>query len=172
MLSEKTAIRQAVEPRGERPRFSPGYGVDRSRTDAMIDWGHVVSRLTSSRNYWLATAGAGGRPHVAPVWGVWYDNTFYFSTDPNSRKGRDISDEPETVVHLESGDDVVILEGRTERLLDRETIAQMSALYAVKYDGIKPEPDNPAHGVYRLRPHTIFAWVEKDFPGTATRWEL
>ena len=52
-----------------------------------------------------------GRPHAAPVWGVWKANEFYFETDPNSVKGKNLSKSQNLVVHVQDGNDTVILEG-------------------------------------------------------------
>src|SRR5436309_3077693 len=105
-----------MKPSADRPIFPNSYGVDREIQSDMLTWGEVERRLQIAHNYWIASSGADGHPHVAPVWGLWTDGAFYFSTDPASRKGRNITANPEVVVHLESGDDVVIVEGRIERV--------------------------------------------------------
>jgi nitroimidazol reductase NimA-like FMN-containing flavoprotein (pyridoxamine 5'-phosphate oxidase superfamily) len=76
-----------------------------------LPWGWAEERLASSRNYWIATARAGGSPHAMPVWGVWIDDAVVFGTSARSRKGRNLTRDPRVVVHLESGDEVVVLEG-------------------------------------------------------------
>ena len=145
------------------------YGVDRTATEGMIPWNVVGNRLASARNYWVGTTRPDGRPHAAPVWGVWLDETFYFATDPTSRKGRNLAARPELVVHLESGDDVVILEGTAEVVTDGSLLVQFANAYEAKYQ-IRPDVDTAAPGVYRLRPRVAFAWLETDFLRTATRW--
>jgi hypothetical protein len=75
------------------------------------------------------------------------------------------------VVHLESGDEVVILEGVLERVTDRPALDRFVEVYDAKYH-IRVDVGNPAYGVYRLLPHVIFAWRERDFPGSATRWVI
>ncbi len=104
-----------------------------------------------------------------PVWGVWLDEAFVFSTDPNSRKGRNIAANPEIVVHVESGDEVAILEGRAERLTRGVLLGRFVDSYAAKY-GYRIELGEQAMGVYEIRPRVAFSWREADFPSSAARW--
>jgi nitroimidazol reductase NimA-like FMN-containing flavoprotein (pyridoxamine 5'-phosphate oxidase superfamily) len=158
-------------PAPSRPSFTPGYGIDRSAVKGMLPWSFVVERMAASRNYWIATATPEGPPHVAPVWGLWLDDAFYFSTDPKSRKGRNLAASPEVVVHLESGDEVVILEGTAERITDRETLTHFADAYEAKFE-FRPDPSEADQGVYRLDIKTAFAWTEQDFPNNSTRWSF
>lgn len=153
--------------RAERPGFTPGYGIAQD-TDGLLDWSWAEERLMASRNYWVTTTRADGRPHAAPVWGYWHDGALVFSTDPSSVKGHALAARPDVVIHLESGDDVVICEGRVERV-PQSDLATVNELYSAKYD-VGVDPDNPNHGVYRLRPAVVLAWREQDFPTSATRF--
>jgi pyridoxamine 5'-phosphate oxidase-like protein len=152
-----------------RPRMPRSYGVKRTRR-GMVSWSEADRRLTKAHNYWLVTSQKNGRAHVAPVWGLWLDGSFWFSTDPSSRKGRDMARNPYTVLHLESGDDVVIVEGIAERLTaDSRLLARFVETYKKKYDFLL-DTSNSSYGVYRLKPRLAYAWFEKDFPKSATRW--
>lgn len=168
-MSERGLPAPGPEPRRARPRMPPSYGVERASRDAMLPWSYVTDQMARARNYWIGSADRHGRPHAAPVWGVWLDEVFYFSTDPRSRKGRDLAANPEIVVHLESGDDVVILEGTAERVADESTLSRLVEAYEAKY-GFRPDPSNPGSAVYRLLPRVAYAWLEQDFTRTATRW--
>ncbi len=75
------------------------------------------------------------------------------------------------VVHLESGDDVVILEGEIKEVSDRLTLDRFTDAYDAKYQ-FRPNPTDPTQLVYRLRPHTAFTWSEKDYPQSALRWDF
>jgi hypothetical protein len=92
-------------------------------------------------------------------------------TDPSSRKARNLSANPEVVVHLESADDCVILEGAVEEEMDPGLRRRAGEAYAAKYgfDALGGEGGAP---VYVLRPRVAFAWLESGFPETATRWRL
>lgn len=147
-----------------------GYGISQSH-EGLLTWEHVSARMATAHNYWLVSASPAGRPHAAPVWGVWLDEMFLFSTDPASRKGRNMAVNPQAVVHLESGDDVVILEGAVEAVSDRGLLERYAGAYDKKY-GLRPDVSGPMPNVYGLRPRKAQAWLEKDFPTTATTWRL
>jgi pyridoxine/pyridoxamine 5'-phosphate oxidase len=156
-----------------RPIMPPGYGVQAAEEGGLLPWAWVDERLSAARNYWLCTARADGRPHAMPVWGVWLDGAVMFGTDRASRKGQNLATKPDCVVHLESGDEVVILEGRAEEIRDRETLGALADAYEVKY-AIRAIGEEPGAGaaVYAVRPKVVLAWLEADFPKTATRWRL
>lgn len=168
-MSELNVSDKQGQPVAERPQMSPDYGISKDK-EGLLQWDWVSEKMTNARNYWIVSTRPDGRPHAMPVWGVWFEEKFYFSTDPNSRKGRNFATNPEIVVHLESGDDVVIFEGRIRQLADMELISRMGETYFAKY-GFKLEP-GPAFGIYNLQPHTVYAWLEKDFSKSATRWRF
>jgi hypothetical protein len=132
----------------------------------MLPWSHVVERMTTARNYWVGTTRPDGRPHAVPVWGVWVDGTFYHGGGPDTRKARNLDHNPALVVHLESGDDVVILEGIAEKFVpesaDPDLLRRIDDAYEVKY-GMR-------HGtpVWAMRPRVAFGWTT--YPTTVTRW--
>jgi len=155
-------------PTPEPPRMPAGYGVpaDASGADT-LPWTEVERWLLESRNYWLATTRADGRPHAAPVWGLWREGALVFSTDRASQKGSNLARSREAVVHGESGDEVVLLEGA---VVEVELTAELADAYEAKY-ALRPEPS--AGGVwYALRPRSAQSWRERDFPRSATRWRF
>ncbi len=104
------------EPKRSRPHI-PDYGIPESE-EGMLPWRHVLERLPSPRNYWVSTTRPDRRPHATPVWGVWLDETLYFGGGPDTRRSRNLDANPHLVIHLESGDDVVIIEGVAEKLTE------------------------------------------------------
>lgn len=100
------------EPKRSRPSI-PDYGIPESE-EGMLPWSHVVERLPGLRNYWVSTTRPDGRPHATPVWGAWVEDTLYFGGGPDTRRSRNLDANPNLVIHLESGDDVVIVEGSTK----------------------------------------------------------
>lgn len=152
-----------MEPQRSRPRFEPGYGISADE-EGMLQWRWAEERLALSRNYWIVTSGPGG-PAAAPVWGVWSDGALYFGTNPSSRKGRNLQRDPRVVVHLESGDEVVILRG----VIRREDLPEAVVdAYEAKYD-FRPQE---TEGWFVLRPQRAVAWLESDYPRTATRFDF
>lgn len=147
------------------------YGVG-TISDGPLAWSHVEERLGRARNYWIATTRPGGKPHAAPVWGVWVGESLYFGTGRRSVKGRNLAHNPELVVHLESGDDVVILEGEVEEVHDQASFRAIDAAYRAKYGMSVSEAGDDGAVWYVIRPRTAHAWLENDFLGTATRWRF
>ena len=145
----------------------PGYGVgDPQYGFQPIQWTWVVQRVTAARNYWIAVTRADGGPHITPVWGLWHNDAFHFFTDPDSLKARNICRDPRAVVHLESGGEVVIMEGMLE---SATATSELVSAYESKY-GISLG-DSPK-GLYQLKLAKVLAWLESDFPKTATRWRF
>jgi Pyridoxamine 5'-phosphate oxidase len=150
-----------MDPRRSRPRFPPGYGVP-GTPEGMLEWTWATERLAAARNYWIVTSSADGGPHAAPVWGLWIDAAVVFSTSPESSKGRNFVHDPRVVVHLESGDEVVIVEGEVETIGLDDRIADA---YQAKYDSGNPEPL-----WYRVPPRVVYAWLESSYPRSVTRF--
>lgn len=158
-----------TDPMRSRPDMPAAYGVPAATSEQQLSWDWAGGELTAARNYWVCTTRPDGRPHAMPVWGLWLDDAFYFSTDPNSRKGKNIARDPRITVHLESGDDAVVLEGTATVVRDAAALRRFVEEYDRKYD-IKVDTDNADYGVYALRPRQALAFREQDFPASATKW--
>jgi hypothetical protein len=149
-----------------RPHM-PGYGiVGETEGAGLLAWSFVEERMEGSRNYWVVSTRPDGGPHAAPVWGLWYEGHFYFSTGNSSRKGRNLARNRAIGVHLESGDEVVILEGEIATVEDLEFLKLLDQAYKTKYGVSILGPGT----IYQLNVLRAFAWREKDFPESATRW--
>jgi hypothetical protein len=153
-----------TEPRAERP-YVPEYGIPTSEKGT-LPWAHVTERLERARNYWIVTTDDSARPHSVPTWGVWLDDRLFFGGGPNTRWSRNLAANPHVAVHLESGEDVVILEGSVDRITNSEDpmVVRIDDAYEPKYD--------MRHGIpfWVLRPRLVFAW--SNFPKDATRWRF
>jgi PPOX class probable F420-dependent enzyme len=163
-------LRSTRAPLAARPDM-PDYGIA-ADADGLLSWQFASDQMAKARNYWIGTVRPDGRPHATPVWGVWVDETFYFGMGPRSVKARNLAANPALVVHLESGDDVVVLEGVAERLteIDPALFERIAGEYAAKYDGFRPEPPTPETPFVALRCRVAFGWLERDFVRSATRW--
>mgnify|MGYP001390964075 CR=1 FL=1 len=165
-MNEQT---KPAQPMASRP-VMPGYGIVESDA-GLLSWERVSQQMAEARNYWVCTTRPDGRPHAMPVWGVWLAETFYFGTGPDSVKGRNLARNPAISVHLESGDDVVILEGVVEEVTDRARLHYIYEVYGQKYNlDMSASAEEGAGPTYALRPSLGFTWLEKDFPNTATRF--
>jgi pyridoxine/pyridoxamine 5'-phosphate oxidase len=156
----------STKPRAHRPRFAPGYGVPESE-EGMLPFGWAADRLASTRTYWIGTTKPDGAPHAMPVWAVWAESSLVFSTSPKSRKGRNIARDSRAVMHVGSGEDVVVLEGDVEQITVDHELAQ---LYEAKYD-FAIGPESADERWYRFRPRIAYAW-DGTFPRTVTRFSF
>jgi hypothetical protein len=161
---------ESADPELSRPRMFGGR-----LEPLMLPWAWATAQLTTARSYWIGTTRAGGRPHARPVWGVWLDGTFYFST--GSLAAGNLARSPEITVHLESGSSVVILEGVVEPVSDPILAARIVDANNLKYRWDLDAANLPG-GFYAVRPRVAFGWVADPsgldhgsaFHGTATRW--
>ena len=168
-MAETNNVSDTRDARRERPGFAAEYGVE-MRPEGMLPWAWVDELMREARNYWVATTRPDGRPQVIPVWGVWFDETFYFGTSTGSRKAHNLAVNPAIAVHLESGDDVVILEGMVDVLSDAALFDRYADVYEAKY-AVRPGDGDGSDGInYAVRPHRVLAWLERDFVTTPTRW--
>ena len=145
------------------------YG-ETKNIDGPLDWIHAEQRLKRARNYWIATTRPDGTSHAVPVWGVWVEGSLYFATSRRSVKGRNLAHSPGLVVHLMSANDVVILEGEVEEVRDRASFDAIDVAYRTKYGMGVAEAGEEGAVWYVVRPKKAHAWLENDFPNTATRW--
>jgi|RhiMethySRZTD1v2_1073278.scaffolds.fasta_scaffold03446_3 general stress protein 26 len=154
-------------PRATPLRLTPGYAPPGTKPK-LLPWAFAEQRLKTAKNYWICTTRPDRRPHAAPVWGLWLERSFFFSTDPDSRKAKNLKVRSDVVVHLESGDEVVIIEGVAEVV---ELTPALDRAYAKKY-GMRLVGFPAPMVIFEVRPRAIMAWREKAFPASATRWQL
>jgi len=116
--------------RASAPKFAPASA-------SLLDWDWTLDLLASSRNAWLATIKPDGRPHVAPLWLVVVERSIWFWTLDTTAKGRNLAHDNHVVLHVESGDDVAIVEGRALR---RAVTPGVLDAYASKYESRGLDP--------------------------------
>lgn len=153
--------------RQSRPTFTSGYGIS-SEANGLIPWSDVEAELAAARNYWIVTVTPDGKPHTTPIWGVWQEGRLFFGIDAQSQKARNLEASSTAVVHLESGDDVVILHCDVQAAENPQTAAAVVAAYADKYTLPEAFTFDP---VLVAVPYRAFAWREADFPTTATEYK-
>ncbi len=143
---------------------------------ATLEWDEVSARLGAEKVWWMATASPAAGPHSVPVWGVIVDGVAYTTAEPTSRRVRDLHDDPRTVVHLESGSDVLIVRGRWSDEVQAHVRTAVLAAYAAKYDSPAEAaylPDAPGMGpldMFVLEPARALSWRIEDFEGSHRRW--
>jgi nitroimidazol reductase NimA-like FMN-containing flavoprotein (pyridoxamine 5'-phosphate oxidase superfamily) len=155
------------DPKPGRP-FAPGYGLAEDEK-GLLSWTWVVEKMSDCRTFWVGTVHPSNRAHVMPVWGVWVDDAFYFSTGRKSRKGRNLAANPACTVTNDDGEEAVIVEGSAEEVKDTAALERVAAAYTKKY---KMDPRSMGEPIFVVRPRTVFGFIEESFPKSATRWRL
>jgi hypothetical protein len=172
------AVEAQINPFGkDNPEVSQPRMFGGNVGSAELPWTWATERLSPARNYWIATTRPDGRPHSRPVWGIWLDNAFYFST--GSLAASNLATRPAITVHLESGSEVVIIEGVAEMLVEAILAEQVVALYNQKYNWNLDARNLPGP-FYAVRPQVAFGWhfddsqltPESSGLETATRWRF
>jgi nitroimidazol reductase NimA-like FMN-containing flavoprotein (pyridoxamine 5'-phosphate oxidase superfamily) len=172
--SSRPATPAKSQPKADRP-FAPGYGiVGVEDGKGLLPWAWVARKMNNCRTFWLATIHAGlhagkERPHMMPVWGVWLDDAFYFSTGRKSRKGQNLAANPGCTIANDDGEEAVIIEGRAIQAEDAAELERVAIAYKKKY---KMDPRSMGEPIFRVEPSRVFGFVEKTFPQSATRWKL
>lgn len=162
------------EPKGDRP-VAPGYGIVGAKDGkGLLPWAWVTKKMNSCRTFWLATIHSHltpdhARPHVMPLWGVWVDDAFYFSTGRTSRKGQNLAANPACTITNDDGEEAVIVEGKATQVEGAPELERVAFAYKKKY---KLDPRSMGEPIFRLRPTTVFGFIEKSFPNSATRWKF
>src|SRR5215472_17617459 len=104
------------EPRVSRSYWPDALSTTSKDTSSLKNWHWALERLEKSHNYWIATSRPEGRPHLMLVWGIWWQDAFWFSTGPRTRKAKNIAAIPHVVIGTEKADEAVILEGVPEEI--------------------------------------------------------
>ena len=142
----------------------PGYGVPDTNEGA-LPWGWAEERLERCRNFFIATTRPSGRPHAMPVWGVWTDGLFVFSTAITSVKSENLKENAAVAITVEVGIDALVLEGEAF-LAQLDQVPGFTDNYKKKYDYTIDEGP-----VWAVRLKKAFGFIGDDsFPQTATRW--
>jgi hypothetical protein len=172
LIGKKRFRMNSIDPEPSQPLMFGGYV-----GSAKLSWGWATERLTRARNYWITTTRPAGQPHSRPVWGVWLDNTLYFST--GSLAAKNLAVQPAITVHLESGNEVVIIEGVAQQVSDVSLLEQVVSLYNQKYHWDLDANQLPGP-FYAVQPRVAFGWHfeeseinrESTALGNATRWRF
>jgi PPOX class probable F420-dependent enzyme len=148
---------------------------DHQQMDGTMTWGEIAERLSGTRTYWLNTTTPSGAPHAAPVWGVVTGETLYLYSERSTVKARNLAADPRVVVHLESGEDVLIVRGVAEDLGNPAQVPPVIAALAAKYTRPEdrqylPSTDPDFDVVYALRPRSAMAWRLDDYAASQRRW--
>ena len=170
-MAAENESKKPVEPKASRP-WMPYYPPmqDADQGKGLLPWQWARERLVKSHNYMISTTRPDSSPHMVPVWGIWLDEKFYFSTSRSSRKGRNLAANPNCVVCNEDLHEVVIVEGVAEELPDNAIPVPLYDAYPVKYPPWKLDPS--LGPIFVVHPRVVFGFPESDFTEASTRWHF
>jgi hypothetical protein len=143
--------------------------------DNTLSWPEIAARLAAARNYWLCTTTPSGAPHAAPVWGVVAGQSLYLYSERRTVKARNLAADSRLLVHLESGEDVLIVRGTAEDLGTPAQVPDVVAALAAKYTGeddrqYLPDADPDFDVVYAIRAQSAIMWRLADYEASQRRW--
>jgi len=152
-------------PRSGVP-YMPGYDMMFAKGRRSLPWTWAAERLSKAQNYFLVTVRPDGRPHAMPVWGLWLEDAFYFSTGRRSRKSRNLAANPNCVVCPESASEAVILEGNALEVAGSSLPRKFNSAYEKKYNWKIEGNEGP---FYEVQPQVVFGFDE-NAGSNPTRW--
>jgi hypothetical protein len=162
-------------PKASRPYWPDALENTRDATSGLKPWSWALERLEQSHNYWIATSRPGGPPHLMLVWGIWWQDAFWFSTGRRTRKAKNLDADARCVIATEKADEAVILEGTAEEITDRAVWKELVAIYNRKYGGdVGPLLEASGGCVFRVQPQVAFGQDEhaSNFTESVTRWHF
>ena len=114
----------------------------------------------------LATVGADGRPHVAPIWFVLDGDTVIFTTGESTVKGRNLRRDPRVALSVDDETPpfaFVLIEGTAEPAADAPEMLEWATRIAARYmgaaraDAYGRRNAVPGELLVRVRPTKIIA---------------
>ncbi len=99
----------------------------------------------------------------------------YLYSERRTVKARNLAADPRVVVHLESGEDVVIVRGTAEDLGVPAGVPEVVAPLSAKYTGegdqqYLPDANPDFDVVYAVRPQSAMMWRLADYEDSQRRW--
>jgi Pyridoxamine 5'-phosphate oxidase len=164
-MKKKKAVPRSRVPKASRPHM-PGYGMP-TGTKGLLAWAWAEKRLRTSHNYYLMTVRPDATPHAMPVWGIWVEGCFYFSTGAQSVKARNLAANTSCIVCTDNPAEAVIVEGTASTLEDAARLGVLAPHYAQKYKSFTLDPKMGP--IFEVRPRVAFGLREKTFKAS-TRW--
>ncbi len=102
-------------------------------------WADARRVIETAELFWISTVRRDGRPHVAPLPAVWYEDALHFCTGAEEQKALNIAENPRVALTTgcnlwKEGLDVVV-EGSAVRITDEARLGALADLWRSKYHG-------------------------------------
>ena len=168
-------------------RLSSGRGYRADDAWPTTIWTQTVSSLQGAMTYWPATTGPDGRPHVAPVLGIWLDGAIHACAihacaRRATRKARDLARKPVASFgcnRLSGGLDLIVTKADAVQVDENTTLQSIADCYEANYgskgrytvfDGAFSGAGGEAL-VYKVAPSMVFGF-RKGASSSQTRWRF
>jgi hypothetical protein len=114
---------------------------------------------------------------------MWVDGAFYFTTGPNTRKGKNLARNPKCAITVATHPFDLVAEGAAEKVTDDAKLQRIAGVYAAQgwaptvRDGAffaefsAPSAGPPPWDLYEVTPATLYALGTAE-PFGATRWRF
>jgi len=168
-------------------RLSSGRGYRADDAWPTTIWTQTVSSLQGAMTYWPATTGPDGRPHVAPVLGIWLDGAIHACAihacaRRATRKARNLARKPVASFgcnRLSGGLDLIVTKADAVQVDENTTLQSIADCYEANYgskgrytvfDGAFSGAGGEAL-VYKVAPSMVFGF-RKGASSSQTRWRF
>jgi hypothetical protein len=154
---------------------------------AALEWSRAEAALAQGPNpevaYFLGTCRLDGTPHAAGIGAQWLDGSLYFTSNPDTRKSRDLAANPKCTISVRMPGIDLVLDGSAARVTDADTLDRIAAGYRaggwpaqVEDDALTapfsaPSAGPPPWHVYHFKFHSAVG-VATTEPYGATRWDF
>ena len=152
-----------------------------------IPWERARKALESGepqkQTTFLATTRPDGRPHLTGVGALWDGGKAYVVSGPDTRKSRNLAENPNCAISMAFDGIDLVIEGTAERVTDDATLQRIAKRYAddgwparvedqaFTYDYSAPSAGPPPWYLYEVTPITVYGVLASE-PGGATRWRF
>ena len=120
-------------------------------------WQAIEGRLGREHTLWMSTMRRDGRPHLVPLWFVWYDQKIYVSTGTHTQKYRNMVHNQMVSLALPDADNVLIIEGEAH-VATRQTVEIVAEYFYDKYEWDFRYDDSVNWRLVEVTPQKVLAW--------------
>ena len=154
---------------------------------AELDWARARTAMagpaTPDVTYFLGTCRPDGTPHAAGIGAQWMDGDLYFTSNPATRKARDLAVNSRCTISVRLPSIDLVLDGSAQRETESHILERVAADFReggwpaqVEHDALTAPYSAPSAGpppwhLYRFTFHTVVG-VATIEPFGATRWRF
>lgn len=118
----------------------------------------IAPRLEKENNIWFASTRPDGRPHLVPIWFIWFEQKIWICTPNGTQKIANLRRNSHASVALEDGDSPVILEGTAVIHEERPLSEPVGQVFINKYDWNILTDDDEDYILVEFTPVRMISW--------------